>query len=191
RAKSGKKILIDSSKYPAYGALLSRLRGYDVRFVHLVRDSRDVANSVRKEMPYHGDGSGTRRMKTHSVVGGGVRWLLSNAGAAVIPRALGIPTIRIRYEDQVADPEAALRPLAELIGVAPEAIPVRGRVAELRERHQISGNPSRFEVGTVEIKRLGPGRQLLTRGEEALVTALTLPGLWRYGYLGRTAGRRP
>jgi hypothetical protein len=191
RAKSGKKILIDSSKYPAYGALLSRLQGYDVRFVHLVRDSRDVANSVRKEMPYHGDGSGARRMKTHSVAGGGIRWLLSNAGAAVLPQAQGIPSIRIRYEDLVGDPEAALRPLADLIGVVPETIPVRGRVAELRERHQISGNPSRFEVGKVEIKRLGRGRELLTRGEEAVVTALTLPGLWRYGYLGRPGGRRP
>lgn len=191
RAKSGKGILIDSSKYPAYGALLARLQGYDVRFVHLVRDPRDVANSVRKGMPYHADGSGARRMKTHSVAGGAVRWLLSNAGAAFLSRARGIPSIRIRYEDLVGDPEVALRPLAELVGVAPEAIPVRGRTAELRERHQISGNPSRFETGRVEIKRLGRGRELLTRGEESLVTALTLPGLWRYGYLGRAAGRKP
>src|SRR5262249_2977788 len=40
---SGARFLVDSTKDPQHAFVLSGIRGFDVRFVHLVRDSRAVA----------------------------------------------------------------------------------------------------------------------------------------------------
>ena len=50
REVSGRQLVVDASKHASHAFLVRRLRGVDLRLVHLVRDSRGVAFSWTKRM---------------------------------------------------------------------------------------------------------------------------------------------
>jgi hypothetical protein len=59
--------------------------------------------------------------------------------------------------------------------------------ADLTTAHTASGNPMRFTTGRLAIRGDDRWRSAMSRQDQRLVTALTLPLLRRYGYLGRAA----
>jgi hypothetical protein len=94
-------------KTPAYvrrmepiGELLA-----EARFVHLIRDGRDVALSRRAR----GMGAGKPMAKTATL------WRKRIEGAREAAARLPGRYLELRYEDLVADPEPALRSVCELI----------------------------------------------------------------------------
>jgi hypothetical protein len=54
----------------------------------------------------------------------------------------------------------------------------------LSPNHQVAGNPMRFRTGRVDIRADEAWRTGFGAARRRLVTALTLPLLARYGYLG-------
>ena len=56
--------------------------------------------------------------------------------------------------------------------------------AELAATHTASGNPMRFTTGRVRIRYDATWQTAMLAGNRRTVTALTLPLLMRYGYLG-------
>lgn len=191
-AESGCRVIVDSSKEPSYGWFLRRA-GFDVRVLHVVRDSRAVAFSWvrKKERPeVH-----WRRelMDVHAPLKSAGLWLTFNALCAAMAR-LGCDYRRVHYEDFVADPVAALRPALAMIGVAPAALDgIEGRRLHLTANHTVSGNPMRFAVGEVEVRLDREWRDRMRPADRRLLTALTFPSLLRYGYLGggRDVGAAP
>jgi hypothetical protein len=186
---AGGAVVIDSSKHSSLAFCLRTEPGIDLRVVHVVRDSRGVAYSWTKEVrrPEAGDES---LMTRYSPTRSAALWVGHNLFFGLL-RRLGTPTWRLRYEDFVARPEAALRDLAAFSGIplgaaGPEFLD--GSTATLSPSHTVAGNPMRFRTGALQLRRDDAWRTELPRGRRWLVSVLTGPLLARYGYL---RGERP
>jgi hypothetical protein len=181
-------VVVDSSKEPAYGLLLRTALGSDARFVHLVRDSRGVAFSWTKRvaMPDQPDRYLPRYRPAHTAL----RWVGYNTLFGLVA---GRPPRRllVRYEDFVHDPRANLDQIAGLVAdvVQPPVVqPPAGRwtapctPCQLDGVHTVAGNPMRLSRGTVRIEQDDAWRKAMPYRQRALVSALSAPGLIRYGY---------
>lgn len=183
---SGAPVLVDSSKHASTAFALRHLRAVDVRFVHLVRDSRGVAYSWTKEVARPETASG-ELMPTYSPVSAAGWWDAFNLMLAGLG-AMGAPVERLRYEDVLADPATALRRILTPTGLPLEPgwdafLTPEG--ARLGPSHSVAGNPMRFRTGTIPLRTDEAWRQALPATDRRLVTALTSPFLAAYGYIGR------
>src|SRR6266545_3440385 len=126
---TGCRVLVDSSKLPSYGALLEALPGVELYVLHLVRDPRATAWSWlrRKRLT---DTPAPRLMQRQPPGKSAAMWMVWNLAAALLWSG-GPRYLRLRYEDLVRRPEAAVRRIAGLVGESPAALPfpVPGRLA--------------------------------------------------------------
>ncbi|SDX86444.1 Sulfotransferase family protein [Modestobacter sp. DSM 44400] len=186
--ESGAAVVIDSSKHSSLAFCLRTDPGIDLRVVHAVRDSRGVAYSWTKEVRRPESAAGTDLMTRYSPVRSALLWLGHNASLALLGR-LGTPTRLLRYEDFVADPARSVRELAVFAGrPGPQPLDfLDAHAVTLGASHTVAGNPMRFTVGEVTLRRDDAWRTALPRGQRRLTTLLTLPLLAAYGYLHRSA----
>lgn len=179
---SGARLVIDSSKHPSLAHCLRRQGGVDLRVLHLVRDSRAVAYSWGRAVR-RPDSDRQSYMTRYSPAVAAAQWNGQNAAFHLLR---GVPVMRLRYEDVVAAPEAAVRRIAAFSGLpAPGSLAFLGAGwAELEPGHSVSGNPMRFATGKIAIRPDERWRADLPAGPQREVTALTSPLLAAYGYLG-------
>ena len=194
-AVSGCDALVDSSKHASLAFCLSRREEIDLRVIHMVRDSRAVAYSwttkvARPEADTAGPGG---YMTTYPPARAAGHWNAQNGALQLLARR-GTPVLRVRYEDLVDAPEQTLRRVATFAGVPAGNLSLPflradgdASYAELAEAHTASGNPMRFTTGTVAIRGDDRWRAAMPDKDRRTVTALTLPLLSRYGYLGHRA----
>jgi hypothetical protein len=183
---SGAGVVVDSSKRLTYAVLLSLLPFADLRVVHLVRDSRGVAYSWArsKESPAV---VGGRLMPRLSPAQASRAWILRNYSYDFVSGFAHLS--RLRYEDFVNDPAFYLAETLIRVGINDEtsSLPaVRGQEISLSVDHTVSGNPSRFRTGNIELRPDEEWKVKMRGADKYVVTALTVPLLLRYGYLGRT-----
>jgi hypothetical protein len=184
RAVSGATVLVDSSKAASHGLLLVATGEVHVRAVHLVRDSRAVAQSwhrerVRPEVHWQ-----RATMPRYGPVRSAFEWNMMNLEAEALR---SLPYHRIRYEDLVQAPREAVRAALVGVGLDPGGLEFIGKdVVRLGAAHTVSGNPSRFASGSVRIAPDTGWEKEMRREARMLVTALTWPLLVRYGYLSRS-----
>jgi hypothetical protein len=170
---SGSEILIDSSKDPSYLFALKATGRFAIDTVHLVRDPRGVAYSwtrsrVRPEIHWE-----KRYMNVRSPRASAVRWLSANAAAAFYRQGDPRATL-VRYEDFCASPDRVLRDLRAKLAL------VQG--VEGETGHGFSGNPSRFDRTQRRIVCDESWRLGLPTADRRLVSAISAPLRWRYGY---------
>ncbi len=184
---AGARVVVDSSKLPSHTLLLQQAGGLDVRLVHLVRDSRGVAYSVRKHVVKTVSHGNPTLLPRHGAVTAALRYDLYNGvhhALEVRERRHGRELLRVRYEDLVSDPE---RWLVEVARHADERAPTdvpfleKGRV-RLAPNHLVDGNPVRFSHGALPLHLDAAWHHQLGAGDRRIVTALTRPLLARYGY---------
>lgn len=185
-------LVVDSSKIPSY-ALVLRRAGVQLRVLHLVRDSRGVVHSWRKEVRRTDATSGQDLMLRYGVVAACVRYTLYNLSTQAL-RLVRLPYLRLRYEDVTRDPAGGVRALTDFAGVHPPQSLLsgleRGRVS-VQPTHTVDGNPRRLtEVGEVAIRPDDAWRSALAPAARLVTTALTAPLLRHYGYLGRRGAAR-
>jgi hypothetical protein len=109
-------------------------------------------------------------------------WNAHNAALGLLAHR-GVPVRRVRYERLVADPARELRALAAFAGLDVTALDLRfDRQVTLERCHSAAGNPMRFTVGTVPLRRDDAWRRELAPRHRRLVTALCAPLLTAYGY---------
>lgn len=185
---SGCQVVVDSSKHASLAFCLRAAPALDLRVVHVIRDSRAVAYSWSRQVP-RPDAAGQSYMTVYDARTAAVQWNAQNVALHWLAR-LGVPVLRVRYEDFVRDPEQGVRDIAAFIGIGilPGALPfIRGGAAdrwgELGPAHTASGNPMRFESGQIPIRPDVRWETALPARHWRLVTALTLPLLTRYGYV--------
>jgi hypothetical protein len=187
-AHTGDAVIVDSSKLPPYGVLLSGLPGIDLRVLHVVRDPRAAAFSWRRRRSLDGGSlDGDQRLMTrHPVWKAAVLWSVWNA-ATIRLWGRG-PYLRIRYEDLVADPAGTLRRIAAFAG-SESALPFGADgTVRLAPTHSVAGNPVRHRTGGITVRADDEWRTAMSRRAHAVVTALTFPLLRRLGYpFGRRA----
>src|SRR5215207_2658268 len=141
-AASGKPVIVDSAKSPVRTFALSMVPGIDLYAVHLVRNGRGVITSLRKTLKKDvqagimWDHEGRPMWKT------AVCWTVLNLASEWVCARLGPGrAMRLRYEDFVADPEAALGRIGSLIGLDLAGVADAASSGEpLRVGHNIGGN---------------------------------------------------
>ena len=188
---TGARVFVDSSKRPSDGAVLRLVPGIDVSYVQLVRDPRAVAYSWRRRKAQL-DKAQPADLVQHGPVDSTLSWTGWNLAAEALRRR-HTPgrSMLLRYEDFIDHPRAALTGMARLVGEAPTDMPLDGeRTARLTVNHTVSGNPSRFTTGAVELRRDDEWITRQERGDRLVSTVLALPLLSRYGYAPRPAARR-
>ena len=182
---SGARVIIDSSNLPPYAYVLRGTPGVDLRFVHLVRDSRGVAYSWTKKVARPDVTADTVYMKRYHPARTGTRWITHNLMMDRLGRA-GVPGVRVRYESLVRAPR---REMERILAITGEKVRQEdlgfiepGRV-HLQVNHTVHGNPMRMHVGELSLRVDDEWRSSLGAGSRGIVTALTWPLLRRYGYV--------
>jgi hypothetical protein len=174
---SGSSVVVDSSKLPSYGFVLSAVPSLDVRTVHLVRDPRGTAFSWTKTKAQPDRGGDMQRM---SVLKSSALWLAWNATA---PALFGGRSKRLRYEDLVAAPRPVVDDILAFAGHEGEGSTFVGeRTVSLQRSHTVAGNPNRLEAGPVELRADQSWTTELGRPQRLLATAVTVPLLGRFDY---------
>ncbi len=183
-AVAGASVVVDSSKLPTHTMLLERAPELDVRMVHLVRDSRGVAFSNRKHVVKSVTEGRPTTLPRHGPVGSATRYTYYNGAITGAVGRRNIPTIRLRYEDLIADPAARLLDVAQhASGTTHHDLGfVDAGRAVLRPNHLVDGNPVRFAQGPLELRLDDAWRHELSELDRRAMTVLTYPLLRTYGY---------
>jgi len=177
--RSGADVIVDSSKNGLYGRFLLRVPNIDLDVLYLVRDPRGVIASHRRPKGWIPSASPLRATK---------RWLLATIGCEYF--LTKAPRWRtLRYEDLVKDPKGSTLQIAADFGYkfgSPDSLSVASGSVQFGTQHILGSNPDKLEHGPIKISnRSGE----LTRGSRALVSGITAPFLWRYGYWGQNPER--
>ncbi|MET8152253.1 sulfotransferase [Actinoplanes sp. NPDC049668] len=180
---SGAAVIVDSSKHSALAHVLRWADDVDLRVVHVVRDARGVAYSWTKTVT-RPETDGNDEMTRYSPGRSALLWNAHNAAFGLLSRR-GVPVRRIRYEQFLTDPRAALRGLAEYAGIPVSDADLAflgDGYADLRVGHSAAGNPMRFSVGRLPLRRDDAWMRSLPSGQRRLVGAVCAPMLRAYGY---------
>lgn len=180
---AGASIVVDSSKLPTYGYLLSRTPGVHTKVLHLIRDPRAAAYSWSKARSLPPETLGPHRIRHEGPAKSVALWDLWNA---VTERLWGSDPggyVRLRYEDVSRDPRRALEPVLRMMGMPSERLPIDDSgEASIPLTHTVAGNPNRLRHGTVRIATDDLWLDAISRRDKAVVTAMAGPLLRHYGY---------
>jgi len=179
QSASGSRVIVDTSKEPAYGYALGMVPGVDLRVLHLIRDPRAAAYSWAKKKSQP-DSSEREFMHRKTPTQSAVLWDAWNTAIEALWRE---KYLRLRYEDFISDPRGSFERILKLAGEEDANLPlIDDNQVKLGISHTVSGNPNRFDTGAVELKADRAWTQKMPPRDRKLVTALTLPLLPRYGY---------
>jgi hypothetical protein len=185
RAVSGKPVIVDSSKSPVRAVALGMTPGIDLYVVHLVRDGRGVITSRRKVLKKNlrsgvmWDHEGVPMWKTV------VRWIVLNLAAEWVCTRLGPNrTMRLRYEDFVADPKGALERIGSLIELDLTTVAEAASSGEpMQAGHNVGGNRTRKStIIALQPELAEEWRTALSPAEQRLSWVLMGWLMRRYGY---------
>ena len=177
--ETGERVIVDSSKRPPHAAYMHLVPGITPYFVQLVRDSRAVAFS-RARVKHTVD----KDMRVEGAASNAVGWMRRNLHSEAVRRRYGPErSLLVRYEDFVAHPQRTLGEIVHMVGEGPREFPFVGaKTATLHPNHSVSGNPSRFETGSVSLRIDDEWLRAQRVKDRLMTTALTWPLLLRYGY---------
>lgn len=186
---SGKSIIVDSSKHPIRGALLAHLRGIDLRLVHLVRDARAVVWSRKKALEADQKSGVQFAIKPRSAWYSVAFWAFINVLAAIVCLFRRRQSLRMRYEDFVAEPQAQLDRLGRVCGLDYSATAHALLTGQpLKVEHPIAGNRMRMK-GSVTLKPDWEWRDRLPACDRAVCWLCAGWLLLAFGY-GRSRARK-
>jgi hypothetical protein len=181
RAVTGCRVIVDSSKNPSFGYLVRHAPGVDARFVHLIRDPSAVAYSWGQKKEFQ---PGVM-MSQKSPARAALQW---NSRNAMTEAFLGADhgLHRLRYEDFLVDPRAAVAEIVEWIGEAGAELPFSGSHAVDMDQvnHTVFGNEVRFARGEVMLRVDERWTENMAPADARIVKSLTWPLRRRYGYIG-------
>ena len=181
---SGCEFIIDSSKNPAHGFVLANIPQIELFTIHLIRDSRAVAYSWRREKIRPEIHWETKFMGQRKILTSATRWISLLRLAEKLQRASKQSAV-LRYEDLVNNPPKSLSGLFTDLGIEQPSFDfIDGLQASLRTSHTVSGNPVRFTNKEIKIQPDVEWRHAMPNRHKWLVTLLTWPLLSKYGYLG-------
>ena len=181
---SGRRVLVDSSKAPAYAALLALMPEIDLTILHVVRDPRGMAYSwfrTGRRHPLWGrfDGGGDLRFPV------GVRqWVLENAMFHLLRRKPGVNYLFVRYEDFMSQAQQTLEAALHLMGEPEPASPlVVDNTIHIEPGHILVGSTSKFDTGDVQLRLADEWQRKMGWLARAQVALDAWPLMLRYGYL--------
>ena len=150
-SRTGKRVIVDSSKIGIRLKYLLKNRGIEVKIIRLVRDGRAVALSYMDPAEFadasdpelRGGGTGGRRESERlSIKDGAYEWRRSNEEAEAILKSLGRSRwTEVHYEDLCEKTQETMERLFSFIGVEPRSGTLDFRSAN----HHVMGNGMRLD----------------------------------------------
>lgn len=179
---TGSNVIIDGSKLPTYGYLLGLIPSIDVFVVHLVRDPRAVAHSwMRKKLSP--DRPSGKYMTTIGPTKSAISWTIWNAEAEIFSWGRNHRHMQLRYEDFVTSPRDEITSIVRFLDEDIQPLPfIDSHKVRLGQNHTVSGNPSRFASGDIELVPDAEWTSIMSRRNRLLVDVLTSPLRHHYGY---------
>ena len=195
RAVSGKPVIVDCSKIWLRAVALGMTPGIDLYVVHLVRDGRGVIaskiSSYREDRRAgiawgHKDRPMGKMVVRRRVVYlvSLLRWIVGNLLSEWVCTQLGPnKTMRLRYEDFVADPKGALERIGSLIELdLTDVADAASSGKSMQAGHNVGGNKTK-KSGTITLRPdAQEWRTALSPTEQRLSGASMGWLLRRYGY---------
>jgi len=182
---SGCSVIVDSSKYPSHGIILNSMPEIDLYPVHLVRDSRAVAFSWQKKWLKPEVTWKQEPMPNYNPFVCASEYLVMNVSLQIF-RKINDRYFFLYYEDLASHPQKMVTQTLANLGLPyPSPKFINDHTIELKPNHTVAGNPMRFKQGVLEIRPDIDWMGKMKRSHRSLVTALTFPLLYRYGYVGR------
>jgi hypothetical protein len=100
--------------------------------------------------------------------------------------------LRLSYEELTQEPVKALSEVRDLVNQSAPVPSVTGsQVPLLRTTHELSGNPSRFTSGMIDIRMDEEWSEKMGFRDRLLVSSITAPLLFYYGYTADSARFSP
>lgn len=179
------RYVVDASKWPAQ-ALALQGDEVDLRVIHLVRDARGVANSMRKEQVARPHARlQSERMQTRRPAVAAAEWTLTQTEVDLL-RLKRVPIATMSYEKFVAQPRSTVRDVLGKLSIDTGEGAYdhfTGSGLRLGPSHGLSGNPSRFKDGEVGLRLDEAWRTSLGSTDRLVVTLIGLPHLVTSGRL--------
>jgi len=179
---SAARIIVDSMKQPPHVFMLRRIAGADIRWIHLVRDSRGVAYSNMKWVRRQGADPDAFRPR-HPPQKTSFRWDWINLAFGSLARS-DRPLLRVRYEDLVSETEEQLMRVEGWLAAGPDGASwdLAQRVSGSRAEHLVAGNRVRLQSPDAPLRLDTEWHEKLSSRDRWVVTSMTWPLLLRYGY---------
>lgn len=175
-------VIIDSSKWPGYGVILSQLPSVELYTIHVVRDPRAVAYSWTKKKKYEPFDESDIYMKRQNIIFSSLEWITWNVAVEMLKRKIFKNYLLIRYENLVENPNKSIKAILEFVDEENKKTPIKNKKVNLRTNHCISGNPVRFKRGFVKIVEDNEWLIKFKLIEKIIITALAFPFMLYYGY---------
>jgi hypothetical protein len=168
------RVIIDSSKNPAYLYMLSLVPEVDLYIVHIIRDPRAAAYSwLRKK-------EGFSQMSSFRTA---LSWNARNFMLDLLGSGFDKRYMRLKYEDFIAYPTRVIKAIMDFVGEEQKELTfIKDDEVELGLNHCVFGNPDLFKTGMVKL-RLDEKWKAMGRRDRIVATTLTWPLMNRYGYL--------
>ncbi|HUF29958.1 MAG TPA: sulfotransferase [Gemmatimonadaceae bacterium] len=184
-AATGSRLILDASKWPMYGAMVSMLPSVELYILHLVRDPRAVAFSFTRTKVKPGE----IYIPPQSVLKTLGYWLAVNPAVERFWNSETNPRyMRTTYESFIRSPRATLERILSFVGEPGLALPLQGeRTVSVLPSHSVAGNESRSARGDITLRLDDEWREKMPRHRRMLVESLAWPLLVRYGYEGRSS----
>lgn len=177
---TGCNLIVDSSKFPSHGFALSMMPNIDLHVVHIVRDPRAVAHSWSRFKFYKGKDELRTR---HSMLSSCLYWLFWNLMIEFLWARKLDRYFFLKYETFVLEPVKYIKEILAFSGECFDGLTAKDeRHIKLNVTHTVSGNPSRFLQGIIEIKEDQEWRNKMSKKSKILTSLLTLPLFVRYRY---------
>jgi len=165
----GADIIVDASKTPPYAINLLTNDQVDLYFIHLIRDPRAVAYSWSRKRA-SGEAA-DELLPRYSSLKSSLYWSGFNLLALLFRWRRKANYLAVRYEDFCGDPRATVAKIFAHCGVEDDGLNWHGHSeVEVSPQHSISGNPSRFNVGKVEVRPDTAWQTNMASGPRRIVT---------------------
>ncbi len=170
-ARAGKPVWGDKTPaYTQHADLLARMFP-EARFVHLVRDVRDVASATKRVS------WGTNDVETLAI-----NWTLATMVADRVGYVLAERYLRVRYEDLVSDPPTWIEKICAHLGVAFD--PAVLNFHREAGKHTPDGSKQWHQnsMRAPDASKIAEWRTTLSPAEVSLIEGRAAPALTRFGY---------
>lgn len=177
--QTGCEVIVDSSKSPLYGYLLTLLPDTKVHFVHMVRDARGVDFSLWKRKQREIPG-----FESYRPALGALRWNVVNLMSELLGSHVETGRfIQLRYEDFARFPKCTVETILHRVGRGQKDLPfVDRQTVHLDVTHTVAGNGKRFRTGRIEIEVDKKWKKRSPRTNINVTKIITTPLLIKYGY---------
>lgn len=180
---SDTNAIVDSSKSPRRALYLSLLEEYDVYVLHIVRDPRAVAWSIKKPIKRNLKKGVASEMPGKPYLPTAKRWIVNTLKSLKVKKALSDEKyLRINYNDLIKNNRKALEKISETTGIDLEDIIQKiEHDGTLEPHHTVAGSRIRMKK-TMHLKYDDSWKSEMPFIPKLITTILTFPFLKKFGF---------